>query len=66
MIEVETVEEHEDGSATFRFNMDADVRGLLAEEGLKLTLYCTAANIGMQEVYDWIKSKIVGANNETL
>ena len=59
MLSVKTVKEHEDGSATFQFDMDADVRGLLAEEGLKLVLYCTAANLDMQEVYDWIQSKIV-------
>jgi hypothetical protein len=59
MIGVETVEEHEDGSATYRFQMDSNCRGLLAEEGLKLLLYCAAANLDMQEVYDWIQSKIV-------
>jgi len=54
MIGVETVEEHEDGSATYQFHMDADVRGLLAEEGLKLVLYCAAAKLDMQIVYDFI------------
>ena len=55
---VETVEEHEDGSATYKFHMDAHARGLLAEEGLKLVIYCAAAELDIQEVYDWIESKM--------
>jgi len=55
---VEQVEEHEDGSATYQFHMDAHCRGLLAEEGLKLVLYCAAANMDMQLVYDFIEDHI--------
>ena len=55
---VETVEEHEDGSATYNFHMDAHARGLLAEEGLKLVLYCAAAGLDMQVVYDFIEDHI--------
>ena len=58
LIGVEQVEEHEDGSATYKFHMDADVRGLLAEEGLKLVLYCAAAKLDMGLVYDWIESQM--------
>jgi len=58
MIGVETVEEHEDGSATYQFHMDAHARGLLAEEGLKLVLYCAAAGLDMQVVYDFIEDHI--------
>ena len=58
MLGVETVEEHEDGSATYKFHMDAHSKGILAEEGLKLVMYCAAANLDMQEVYDWIVSKM--------
>ena len=58
LIGVEAVEEHEDGSATYKFHMDADVRGLLAEEGLKLVLYCAAAKLDMQVVYDFIEDHI--------
>ena len=54
MIGVETFEEHEDGSATYQFHMDAHARGLLAEEGLKLVLYCAAAKLDMGLVYDFI------------
>ena len=58
MIGVEQVEEHEDGSATYQFHMDVHCRGLLAEEGLKLVLYCAAANLDMQLVYDFIEDHI--------
>jgi len=55
---VEQIEEHEDGSATYKFHMDAHARGLLAEEGLRLVLYCAAAKIDMQLVYDFIEDHI--------
>jgi len=58
IIGVETLEEHEDGSATYSFHMDAHARGLLAEEGLKLVLYCAAAKLDMQVVYDFIEDHI--------
>ena len=58
VIGIETVEEHEDGSATFKFHMDAHARGLLAEEGLKLVMYCAAAKLDMQIVYDFIEDHI--------
>jgi len=54
MIGVETIEEHEDGSATYKFHYDAEVRKLLAEEGLTLALYCAAAKLDMGLVYDFI------------
>ena len=58
IIGVETVEEHEDGSATYQFHMDAHARGLLAEEGLKLVLYCAAAGLDIGLVYDFITDHI--------
>ena len=64
LIGVEQVEEHEDGSATYKFHMDADVRGLLAEEGLKLLLYCAAAKLDMGLVYDWIESQMERDDDE--
>ena len=65
MIGVETVEEHEDGSATYQFHMDAHARGLLAEEGLRLVLYCAAAGLDMQVVYDFIEDHVRYNNDET-
>lgn len=58
IIGVETIEEHEDGGATFKFHMDAHARGLLTEEGLKLVMYCAAAKMDMQLVYDFIEDHI--------
>jgi len=64
IIDVETVEEHEDGSATYQFHMDAHARGLLAEEGLKLVLYCAAAKLDTQVVYDFIEDHVRYENDE--
>ena len=55
IIGVESVKEHEDGSADYVFHFDAHTRGLLAEEGLKLVLYCAAAKLDLQVVYDFIE-----------
>ena len=60
VIGVETVEEHEDGSATYQFQVDEHCRSLLQEEGLKLVLYCAAAKLDMQTVYDFIEDHIRG------
>jgi len=58
VIGVETVKENEDGSADYVFHFDAHARGLLAEEGLKLVLYCAAAKLDMGVVYDFIEDHI--------
>ena len=58
VIGVEQVEEHEDGSATYQFHLDNNCAKLLQEEGLKLVLYCAAANMDMQLVYDFIEDHI--------
>lgn len=57
-ITVETVDEHEDGSATFTVKLNEGVRESLASEGLKLVLYCAAAEMDMQLVYDFIEDHI--------
>lgn len=57
-IGVEAVEEHEDGSATYQFHFDSDTRGMLAEEGLKLIIYCAAAQMDVQKVYDFIEENM--------
>jgi recombinational DNA repair protein RecR len=64
MIGVEQVEEHEDGSATFQFHLDKECAKLLQEEGLKLVLYCAAAKLDMQVVYDFIEDHIRYENDE--
>lgn len=58
LIGVETVKENEDGSADCTFHLDAHARGLLAEEGLKLAIYCAAAGLDLKVVYDFIKDHI--------
>jgi hypothetical protein len=55
---VEQVEEHEDGSATYQFHLDGNCAKLLQEEGLKLVLYCAAAKLDLQIVYDFIQDHI--------
>ena len=58
MIGVEQVKENEDGSADYTFHFDAHARGLLAEEGLKLVIYCAAAQMDIQKVYDFIQENM--------
>jgi hypothetical protein len=58
VIGVERVDEHEDGSATFQFHLDSNCAKLLQEEGLKLVLYCAAAKLDIQVVYDFITDHI--------
>lgn len=58
IIGVETVKENEDGSADYTFHFDAHARGLLAEEGLRLVIYCAAAQMDIQKVYDFIKENM--------
>lgn len=54
---VETVEEHEDGSATVVFDMD-DTTAVLAQElGLKLLIYCGATGTNIDYVFDSILGK---------
>ena len=57
-IDIEAVEEHDDGSATYVVNCDNYTRGMLADEGLKLLLYCTAAKVGTSFVYDHLEDYI--------
>jgi hypothetical protein len=58
IIGVETIEEREDGGATIQFHMDAHCRRLLEDEGLKLVLYCAAAKMDLQLVYDFIQDHV--------
>jgi hypothetical protein len=64
VIGVEAVEEHEDGSATYQFHFDNDVKTSLAEYGLKLVLYCAAAKLDMQIVFDFIEDHMRYENDE--
>lgn len=44
-IVVEAREEHEDGSATYTFQIEDRTRELLVQEGLRFVLTCAAANL---------------------
>ena len=65
---VEKVVEHEDGSATYTFDMSASTRDLFVNEGIKLTLMCAAAGIGVGDAFDMlhdiVKSNLKGDNHE--
>ncbi len=64
MIGVEQVQQHEDGSATYQFHLDNNCAKLLQEEGLKLVLYCAAAKLDLQVVYDFIEDHISSETDE--
>lgn len=49
--------EHEDGSATYKLEMDEKARDHLVEEGIKLILYCAAYDVDLADVYSWIESQ---------
>ena len=66
VIGVESVEDHDDGSATFTVVVDENARSSLANEGLKLILYCAAANMDVQLVYDFIEDHIKYNNDEEI
>ena len=58
LIGIKNVIEHEDGNATYEFVMDEAAQKKLAEEGTRLVLHCAAANMELQNVYDWILSHV--------
>lgn len=54
LIKLEQVNEHENGDATYTFDMSEAARDAILEDGLKLMLYCGVAKVDLQDVYDWI------------
>jgi hypothetical protein len=58
VIGVESVQEHEDGSATYQLHMDGYAQAMLIEEGIKFILHCAAAKVDIADVYDWILSQM--------
>ena len=57
MVKLEHVKEHENGDATYTFDMSETARDAILEDGLKLMLYCGVAKVDLQDVYDWILSQ---------
>ena len=54
LITLERVKEHENGDATYTFDMTEAAEKSVMEEGLKLLLFCGVAKVDLQDVYDWI------------
>lgn len=48
-IVIKDVEEHEDGSATYTFDLDSNSSKNLAELGLEFVLTCAACSMDIQE-----------------
>jgi len=56
-IGVEKVTEHEDGSATYMFEMDDKAVKLVQEVGLQFIMYCGASGVDIQQALDMILEK---------
>lgn len=54
-IAIQEVLEHEDGSATYTFDMDEKAHKKLAELGLELAMTCVAYEMDIQEAMDHIR-----------
>ena len=54
LIKLEQVKEHENGDATYTFDMTEAAEKSVMQEGLKLLLFCGVAKVDLQDVYDWI------------
>jgi hypothetical protein len=59
-IEVDKVEEHEDGSATYTFDLDDNASKLVQEIGLKFVLYCAASGVDVESALNMILEKREG------
>jgi len=53
-IVMQHVEEHENGDATYTFDMSDKAAQSVIEEGLKLLMYWGISKVDIQDVYDWI------------
>lgn len=56
-IEVTDVIEHEDGSCTMSFDMDAETTASMAQIGLRFALWCAAAQMSTEEALKMIIAK---------
>ena len=55
-IVVEKREEHEDGSATYTFQIEDRTRELLVQEGLRFVLTCAAAKLDIEYALEILMS----------
>ena len=54
LLKVFKVVEHEDGGATYTFDMTDEMSDICGELGLKLLLYCGALDRSPTFVFDWL------------
>jgi hypothetical protein len=52
MMELADITDHEDGSATYAFNVSHGVNEIINELGLKLLLYCGMAHKSTDSVFE--------------
>jgi len=52
--------DHEDGGATYSFDMDDDTERSLVEIGLKFLLHCAVGEVDIQDAYDLILFHKIG------
>jgi len=52
---VEKVVEHEDGSATYTFDMSNDTLDMFVSEGVRLILMCAVAEISVEDAFDMLQ-----------
>ena len=66
MIRITDTVEHEDGSATYTFDLDDEVSKQLTSLGLEFALTCTAYELSTQDAFDIIhKSQKERYDNDT-
>lgn len=60
---VTNVEEHEDGGATYTFELDDNAKDKMANLGLEFMLYCAAYELDLQYALDNLK-QLAGKKEE--
>ena len=61
-IVVDKVVEHEDGGATYTFDMNHKATQAMAQYGLELILICAAYGVDIQDAYEAVRQ--LGKKNE--
>jgi len=56
VIQVTEVKEHEDGSATYQFDMDHGSAGVMAGYGIRLMVYCATYGLDVEEAFKAVKA----------
>lgn len=66
LIEVSNIVEHEDGGATYTFDMSDGVAEIVSELGLKLLLYCGMAQKSPQSVLEALANEILKGDKDAV